>query len=89
MKAVDPAGARQGARGAADALGKTRDRLRGAARNQQAGAGADNEQPIKIPGADAYRPPERFREDLLEAMKGAVPDGYDEQLRRYYEDLIR
>lgn len=89
MKSVDPAGARQGARAAADALGKTRERLRGAARNQQAGAGADNEQPIKIPGADAYRPPERFREDLLEAMKGAAPDGYDDQLRRYYEDLIR
>lgn len=89
MKASDPGGARQGARAAADALGKTRERLRGAARGRQAGASAEDDEPIKIPGADAYRAPERFREDLLEAMKRANPDGYQEQIRRYYEDLVR
>ena len=38
------------------------------------------------------RAPERFREDLLEAMKkkGSVaPEGYDDQIKRYYEELIR
>jgi hypothetical protein len=90
MKVKDPSGARAATRAAADALAKARDRARSAARQAQEGAVGD--EPIRIPGADEYRAPERFREDLLEAMKkkGAVaPDGYDEQIKRYYEELIK
>ncbi|MEJ7598738.1 MAG: hypothetical protein WKG01_12590, partial [Kofleriaceae bacterium] len=87
----DPSGTREATRAAADALAKARDRARSAARQAQEGTSV-GEEPIKIPGAEEYRAPERFREDLLEAMKrkGAVaPDGYDEQIKRYYEDLIK
>ena len=90
MKAKDPSGAREATRAAADALAKARDRARSAARQAQEGAVGD--EPIRIPGADEYRAPERFREDLLEAMKKkgpAAPDGYDEMIKRYYEDLIK
>jgi hypothetical protein len=89
MKGKDPSGARESARAAADALAKARDRARSAARQAQEGATSD--EPIRIPGADEYRAPERFREDLLEAMKKkkAVPEGYDEMLKRYYEELIK
>ena len=90
MKVKDPSGARAATRAAADALAKARDRARSAARQAQEGAVGD--EPIRIPGADEYRAPERFREDLLEAMKkkGAVaPEGYDELIKRYYEELIR
>jgi len=90
MKVRDPSGARAATRAAADALAKARDRARSAARQAQEGAVGD--EPIRIPGADEYRAPERFREDLLEAMKkkGAVaPEGYDDQIKRYYEELIK
>jgi len=90
MKAKDPSGTREATRAAADALAKARDRARSAARQAQEGAVGD--EPIKIPGADEYRAPERFREDLLEAMKKKgqqSPDGYDEMIKRYYEDLIK
>jgi hypothetical protein len=90
MKAKDPSGTREATRAAADALAKARDRARSAARQAQEGAVGD--EPIKIPGADEYRAPERFREDLLEAMKKKgqqPPDGYDEMIKRYYEDLIK
>jgi hypothetical protein len=90
MKVKDPSGARAATRAAADALAKARDRARSAARQAQEGAVGDD--PIRIPGADEYRAPERFREDLLEAMKkkGAVaPEGYDEQIKRYYEELVK
>jgi hypothetical protein len=90
MKLKDPSGARAATRAAADSLAKARDRARSAARQAQEGAVGD--EPIRIPGADEYRAPERFREDLLEAMKkkgGATPDGYDEQIKRYYEELIK
>ena len=89
MKTKDPSGARESTRAAADALAKARDRARSAARQAQEGAVGD--EPIRIPGADEYKAPERFREDLLEAMKkkGQAPDGYDEMLKRYYEELIK
>ena len=89
MKAKDPSGARESTRAAADALSKARDRARSAARQAQEGAVGD--EPIRIPGADEYRAPERFREDLLEAMKkkNAAPDGYDDMIKRYYEELIK
>nr|MBA3818274.1 hypothetical protein [Deltaproteobacteria bacterium] len=91
MKAKDPSGTREATGAAAEALAKARDRARSAARQAQEGASVGDE-PIRIPGADEYRAPERFREDLLEAMKmqgAAAPDGYDDQIKRYYEDLIK
>jgi hypothetical protein len=89
MKARDPSGTREATRSAADALAKARDRARSAARQAQEGTNV-GEEPIRIPGADEYKAPERFREELLEAMKkkGAL-DGYDDQLQRYYEELIK
>ena len=90
MRVKDPSGARAAARAAADSLAKARDRARSAARQAQEGAVGD--EPIRIPGADEYRAPERFREDLLEAMKkkgAAAPDGYDDLIKRYYEELIK
>ncbi len=90
LGARDPSGAREDARAAADALDKARERARGAARQQQAGGqGATGDQPIRIPGADEYRAPETFREDILEAMKRKAPQGYDDLVRRYYQELIR
>ncbi len=87
MKAKDPSGAREATRAAADALAKARDRARSAARQAQEGSVSD--EPIRIPGADEYRAPERFREDLLEAKKKGAPDGYGDMIKRYYEDLIK
>ncbi|HEY5951565.1 MAG TPA: hypothetical protein VIV40_38995, partial [Kofleriaceae bacterium] len=90
MKGKDPSGSREAARAAADALAKARDRARSAAR--QAQEGATNDEPIRIPGADEYRAPERFREELLEAAKrkSAPPEGYDEKMiQRYYEELLK
>jgi hypothetical protein len=90
MKLMDPSGARAATRAAADSLAKARDRARSAARQAQEGAVGD--EPIRIPGADEYRAPERFREDLLEAMKkkgAAAPEGYDDLIKRYYEELIK
>jgi ribosomal protein L19E len=91
MKQRDPSGTREATRSAADALAKARDRARSAARQAQEGSNV-GEEPIRIPGADEYRAPERFREDLLEAMKKKdknALEGYDEQIKRYYEELVK
>ncbi len=57
-------------------------------KEQQAGGRMDKE-PVKIPGADEYKAPKEFRQDLLEAMKRAAPPEYREQVKRYYEELVK
>ncbi len=92
MKGKDPSGTREATRAAADALAKARDRARSAARQAQEG-NTNSDEPIRIPGADEYKAPARFREDLVEGMKcktsKCVPDGYEEMLERYKKDLMQ
>ncbi len=91
MGARDPSAARQEARGAAETLEQTQKDSRGAARNQQQRSGSGlRDEPIRIPGAEEYEPSERFREDILEAMKKEqAPEGFGDLVERYYEELIR
>lgn len=90
MKSRDPSGSRQEARGAAETLRQTGNDAQGAARQRQGGRSGLRDEPVRIPGADEYRVPEKFREDILEAMKKEeAPEGFDELVRRYYEELIR
>ncbi len=47
--------------------------------------GLDTEK-FKLPGKDDYKP-ERFRKEVLESLKQAVPDRYKEQVERYFKEL--
>ena len=87
MKGRDPSGAREATRAAADALAKARDRARSAAR--QAQESTVGNEPIRIPGADEYKAPDRFRADLLESMKKPGPEEYKKQNQRYLEELAK
>ncbi len=51
--------------------------------------GRNQERDIEIPSPDDYQPPEAFRKALLEGMKDPVPEDFQEQVRRYYEELVR
>ncbi len=82
MKGKDPSGTRESTRAAAEELAKARDRARSAARQAQQNSVGD--EPIRIPGADEYRAPERFREDILEAAKKKPTKGYEDMVKRYY-----
>jgi len=44
---------------------------------------------VAIPGAEAYRVPEEFRKDLLDAMKQGAPERYKGEVQRYYEELVK
>src|SRR5260370_22717776 len=52
------------------------------------GSGMGKE-PVRIPGADEFRAPKEFRQEMLEAMKRGAPAEYKEQLKRYYEELAK
>ncbi len=54
------------------------------------GEGADpSAEKVEIPGAEAYKVPDEFRKDLLEAMKQGAPDAYKGEVQRYYEELVK
>ena len=87
MKTRDPSGAREATRAAADALAKARDRARSAARQAQQNV-VGNDEPIRIPGADEYKTPEKFREQLLESWKhGEKPKQYEDMEDRYIDEV--
>ncbi len=53
------------------------------------GGGRFSQEHVEIPDADQYQAPEQFRRELLEAMREGTPERYQEQVRRYYEELVR
>lgn len=44
---------------------------------------------VEIPEGDDYGAPERFRQELLDAMKERAPERFKESIERYYEELVR
>jgi hypothetical protein len=59
------------------------------------GSGDDSEgfpserEKVVIPGADQYRVPDRFRRDLLDAMRQKPPQTYEEPVKKYYQEIVR
>jgi type VI protein secretion system component VasK len=80
--------AKQGAGRAQDAaerLAKLRDSMgQGASGNSRA-----HRDPVRIPGADEYRAPREWRQELLDAMREKAPERFRDEVRRYYEELVR
>jgi hypothetical protein len=64
-----------------------------AQRPQPGGRGGDgrdsSREKVEIPDEDQFQAPKEFRKDLLEAMKQGAPDKYKEQVKRYYEELVK
>jgi hypothetical protein len=46
-------------------------------------------EPVQIPGAHEFEGPSELRRQLLDAMRDGAPSGYQESVRRYYEELLR
>ena len=86
MKGRDPVGRARGRPAPPPTRSRRRAIARAAPRARRRQSSV-NDEPIRIPGADEYRAPEQFREELLEAMKkkGAAARG----LRRHDQALLR
>jgi hypothetical protein len=46
-------------------------------------------EPVRIPDANAYQAPREWRHELMEAMREKAPERYREEVRHYYEELVR
>jgi len=56
--------------------------------SRRSGWGSNRPQePVQIPDPD--QSPNDFRKDLLDAMKQPAPDKYKDQVKRYYEELVK
>ncbi|MCP3139364.1 DUF4175 family protein [Pyxidicoccus xibeiensis] len=61
----------------------------GAGARRQEGNGKDPRNQVELPDEDAFQAPKEFRKDLLDAMKQGAPEKYREQVKRYYEELVK
>ena len=84
----EPRGAFSEEQQAAEQLGGLREQIGKARRPQRAETRMDNER-VAIPGADDYRAPREFREELMDAMKRPAPEGYQERVKKFYEEIAR
>jgi len=44
---------------------------------------------VEIPDEDPSRAPRELRKDVMDAMKQGAPERYKEQVKRYYEELVK
>ena len=72
-------------RDAADRLAKLRDSLQ----ERTMGTGKQQHDPVRIPGADESTAPRAWRQELMDAMKEKAPERFRDEVRRYYEELVR
>jgi chromosome segregation ATPase len=70
---------------AADRLAKLRDQMG----QRQMGGNQSQREPVRIPGADESKAPREWRQELLEAMRERAPERFREEVRRYYEELVK
>jgi hypothetical protein len=72
-------------RDAADRLAKLRDSMQ----ERSMGGAEQHREPVRIPGADESSAPRAWRQELLDAMKEKAPERYRDEVRRYYEELVK
>lgn len=95
MDRSDPANSAALASEAARRLTSLREELESQRRGGGQGGGdgsasnPDFRRPVDIPRAEASAGPMRARRRILDAMQERRPPGFEEQVRRYYEGLLR
>jgi hypothetical protein len=48
-----------------------------------------NREPVHIPDAESSRAPRAWREELLEAMREKAADDFRDEVRHYYEEIVK
>jgi hypothetical protein len=72
-------------RDAAERLAKLRDSMQ----ERSMGGSKPKHDPVRIPGADESTAPRAWRQELLDAMKEKAPERFKDDVRRYYEELVK
>lgn len=49
----------------------------------------DGKEKVAIPNADQHKAPEEYRKEILDAMKQGSPKGFQENVREYYQEIVK
>jgi tetratricopeptide (TPR) repeat protein len=89
----DPVGSSRAQEDAAEKLANLRKRLEQAQNQSQSGGGDSGQmsdrEVVTIPSGDDHRSPTEVRRRLLDGMRERPPAGYENAVKRYYEELLR
>lgn len=85
LKRSEAKGAATAERDAAERLSKLRDSMQ----ERSMGGSKQRHDPVRIPGADESAAPRAWRQELLDAMKEKAPERFRDDVRRYYEELVK
>lgn len=90
LGALNPQQAQGAQEAAADKLAELRKSMKQSRMPQKGEGGRDrNREPVRIPGSESFKPPRKFRQEIMDAMKEKPPAAYRSQIESYYQDLIR
>ena len=85
LKRSESKSAAMAERDAAERLSKLRDSMQ----ERSMGSGRAKHDPVRIPGADESAAPRAWRQELMDAMKEKAPERFRDDVRRYYEELVK
>jgi hypothetical protein len=70
---------------ASERLAKLRERM-----GQRPSDGSrPSREPVRIPDAEASKAPREWRQELMDAMREKAPEKFRDEVRHYYEELVR
>jgi hypothetical protein len=64
-------------------------KLRASVRQRPSEGARRSREPVRIPDADAYKAPREWRQELMDAMREKAPEKFRDEVRRYYEELVK
>ena len=85
----EPRGALTEEQAAIEQLGGLKKKLSDARHPPQSSSAQMDKERVEIPGADQYKAPREFRDQLMDAMKRPAPDAYRERVKKFYEEIAR
>ncbi len=64
-------------------------KLRQSVGHQSSDGSRPSREPVRIPEAEASQAPREWRQELMEAMREKPPEKFRDEVRRYYEELVK
>ena len=75
--------------GRADEVAQRLAKLRQSMGHKPSEGSRASREPVRIPEADATKAPREWRQELMEAMREKAPEKFRDEVRHYYEELVR
>ena len=75
--------------GRADEVAQRLAKLRQSMGHKPSEGSRESREPVRIPEADASKAPREWRQELMEAMREKAPEKFRDEVRHYYEELVR